>query len=464
MSNLYFNKIVQINVSEQYAPEPNTLQQKAAIVSQGNTSFATGSLNYIADPSALAINLVGGTPITGAVWAAGVVTLTFGSAHGVALGTTTPIIVTAMTPTGYNGNFIATAATTDTLTYALAVDPGAESSFGRAVIGAGAWLVAADTTWWAQNGQQTGYFLFESGATTASGVLTAVDDFIEANPKTIYNWGFLPGIDSDTVSAYAFFNQYDTLTTLAKFYLPVSQLTYANWSAETFKNVFAMIQSPNYGPATELDSIAYMAFITNIVPTPTNKLPPSSYAYLYGVTAYSGLTNALMTAFGDGNINYVSTGAEGGISNKILIQGDNLDGSPANVAYSIDWQQIQLNLDLSNSVINGSNSTINPLYYNQEGIDRLQAVAANTAARGIATGLALGQVILVQLDPTTFAQKLSSGEYAGNFVINAVPFATYVAQNPSDYSQGLYGGFQASFVPQYGFKRIVFNLQATQFA
>ena len=225
-----------------------------------------------------------------------------------------------------------------------------------------------------------------------------------------------------------------------------------------------MIQSPTYGPATELDSVAYMAFITNIVPTPTNKLPPSSYAYLYGVTAYSGLTQTLITTFADGNINYVSTGAEGGISNTILIQGDNLDGSPANVAYSIDWQQINLNLDLSNAVINGSNSTINPLYYNQNGIDRLQAVAANTAARGIATGLALGQVVLTQLDPTVFAQNLSSGLYAGNYVINAVPFAFYVAQNPSDYSQGLYGGLQASFVPQYGFKRIVFNLQATQFA
>lgn len=464
MSNLSFNKIVQINVSEQYAPAPNTLQQRAAIVSQGSTSFATGSINYIANPGALAPYLVAGTPITGATWAAGVVTLTFGSAHGVAVGTTTPLIVQAMVPVGYNGSFIATAATTTTLTYVLASDPGAESSFGRAIFGAQAWLIAADITWWAQNGQQTGYFLFESGATTSATVLTAVETYIEDNPQSIYNWGFLPGIDADTTDAFAFFNLHNTLTSLMKFYLPVNQLTYANWADQAFINVFAMVQSPTYGAGTELDSIAYMAFITNIIPTPSNKLPPSSYAYLYGVTAYNPLTQSLMTTFQTDSINYVSTGAEGGISNTILIQGENLDGTPANVAYSIDWQQIQLNLDLSNTVINGSNTTLNPLYYNQNGIDRLQAVAANTAARGIATGLSLGQVILTQLDPTIFAQNLSAGLYAGNFVINAVPFATYVAQNPSDYSQGLYGGFQASFVPQYGFKRIVFNLQATQFA
>ena len=465
MSNLSFNRIVQINVTQQYAPQPNRLQQSAAIVSQASTSFAAGSINYIGSPSSLSSNLIAGAPITGAVWAAGVVTLTFGSAHGVTVGSTTPVIVTEMVPTGYNGSFIATAATTTTLTYALATDPGAEASFGRAVFGPSAWLVAADNTWWAQNGQQTGYFLFESGSADVPDTLTAVETFIDENPQTIYNWGFLPGVDADSVDALAFFNLHNTLSSLVKFYLPVNQTTYPTWAAESnLINVFAMIQSPIYGPATELDSVAYMAFITNIVPTPTNKLPPSSYAYLYGVTAYSGLTQTLITTFADGNINYVSTGAEGGISNTILIQGDNLDGSPANVAYSIDWQQINLNLDLSNAVINGSNSTINPLYYNQNGIDRLQAVAANTAARGIATGLALGQVVLTQLDPTVFAQNLSSGLYAGNYVINAVPFAFYVAQNPSDYSQGLYGGLQASFVPQYGFKRIVFNLQATQFA
>ena len=171
-----------------------------------------------------------------------------------------------------------------------------------------------------------------------------------------------------------------------------------------------------------------------------------------------------MNEFSDGNINFVSVGAEGGISNTILVLGDNLDGTPQNVAYSIDWQQIQLELALANAVINGSNSQINPLYYNQSGIDRLQSVAGATAARGIATGLALGQVVLVQLDPTEFAKNLSNGVYRGNYVINAVPFSIYTALNPSDYSQGLYGGFQASFVPQYGFKRIVFNLEATQFA
>ena len=61
-------------------------------------------------------------------------------------------------------------------------------------------------------------------------------------------------------------------------------------------------------------------------------------------------------------------------------------------------------------------------------------------------------------------EGLKNGLYAGNFVINAVPFTTYVASQPSDYANGLYGGFSASYTPQYGFETIVFNLNVTQFA
>jgi hypothetical protein len=134
------------------------------------------------------------------------------------------------------------------------------------------------------------------------------------------------------------------------------------------------------------------------------------------------------------------------------------------VGYSIDWVQINLNTDLANAVINGSNNPISPLYYNQDGINFLQQVAAITADRAIATGLALGRVIVTSLTSSDFARNLSLGLYRGNFVINAVPFSEYTALNPSDYANGLYGGFAASYVPQYGFERIVFNLNVTQFA
>ena len=84
-------------------------------------------------------------------------------------------------------------------------------------------------------------------------------------------------------------------------------------------------------------------------------------------------------------------------------------------------------------------------------------------SNGVSYGLILGDVIMTQLDPATFAASVAAGLYAGNAVINAVPFSTYTAANPSDYSLGKYAGLQAAITPLRGFEQIVFNLNVTQF-
>ncbi|MCV5403834.1 hypothetical protein OFM88_30215, partial [Escherichia coli] len=84
---------------------------------------------------------------------------------------------------------------------------------------------------------------------------------------------------------------------------------------------------------------------------------------------------------------------EGGLSNKVLFTGRMLDGNPFNYWYSVAWTAINLELDLANEIINGSNTTVNPLYYEQKGIDRLQRRALKTLRNGISYGLILGRVI-----------------------------------------------------------------------
>lgn len=463
MAQGFFNHIVQLNVTAEYAPEPSALQSRGMIVSQGSTSVPTGTAVYFGDPTSLSGYLSPAKSISTLTWTAGVVEVALTTNHGLTEGTLTPLIVTGAFPSAYNGTVVATVGADNVLTYSLDVDPGLASIPGSARYGVDAWLIAADATWWAQNGQVTGYFLFESGTADVGDTLTALDAWIVANPRQVYNVCFLPGVDEAAADAYNFFQQYNALTTLMKFYLPVTPTSSSTWADySTLRNVFTQVQVISATTVSQVASVAYAAYITNIRPTPTNKLPPSSYAYLNNVDPLT-LNQTQMSAYTDGNINFASLGAEGGISNVILVYGNNLNGFPQNVAYSIDWQQVELDLALSNAVINGSNNQINPLYYNQDGINRLQSVAANVAARGVATGLALGRVITTQLSPEEFTANLSRGDYRGNYVINAVPFATYVALNPSDYARGLYGGFQASFVPQFGFRRIVFNLLATTF-
>jgi hypothetical protein len=461
----YYNNIVQLNVSQTVAPEPNLLQSKAAIVSMGGSDVPVGTVQYISNSGQIDDYIEAPYDISAISWAAGVVTIAFTNPHGIPVGLTTPVKVSGVTPTGYNGTFTATSFNSTTLNYALAANPGASSVLGTALIGPQLYLMAADATWWGQGDNQTGYYIFESGTADVGDCLDAVQTYLEANPQTIYNWGFLPGVDADSSAYIAFALLHNALTSIIKFYLPVSSSTYATYATEdTLRNTFVMIQSPDANVSTELDITSFMQYITGFNPTTTNKLPPSQYTYLDAVTAYKPLPQSLVDAFMDGNINFVTTGAEGGISNTILVPGKNLDGTPANVGYSIDWIQINLNTDLANAVINGSNNPISPLYYNQDGINFLQQVAAITADRAIATGLALGRVIVTSLTSSDFARNLSLGLYRGNFVINAVPFSEYTALNPSDYANGLYGGFAASYVPQYGFERIVFNLNVTQFA
>ena len=127
------------------------------------------------------------------------------------------------------------------------------------------------------------------------------------------------------------------------------------------------------------------------------------------------------------------------------------------------WCAINLEMDLANEVINGSNTTVNPLYYEPQGIGRLQRRALKTLRSGISYGLILGQVIDTQLNQDAFNEQYEKGTYAGSAVINAVPFANYTSLNPSDYAEGKYSGLSAIVTPKRGFESITFNLNVTNF-
>lgn len=116
-----------------------------------------------------------------------------------------------------------------------------------------------------------------------------------------------------------------------------------------------------------------------------------------------------------------------------------MDGHDATFWYSQDWVQIQSNLMISNAIINGSNSPT-PLYYDQNGINRLQAVEQKVMSNAVAFGLALAPV-----------------------TVTAIPFVTYVNENPTDYPAGIYRGLAVSYTPQRGFTEIVFNLNVNSF-
>ncbi len=183
------------------------------------------------------------------------------------------------------------------------------------------------------------------------------------------------------------------------------------------------------------------ALCVGMNPSETNKLAPFAFRYIFGSVAYP-LTPLDATNLKAAYVNYTDTGAEGGLPNvKTLKWGVAGDGRDFSYWYAVDYVQTALHIDLANEVINGSNTAINPLYYDQRGINRLQNRAQATANRCVNFGMLLSN--------------------ANTPIVNAIDFATYTEANPSAYAAGEYNGLSLVAVPARGFTAINFALNVS---
>lgn len=449
--------IVQINVSVTNAPVPNLLQRTGALVSQGGTTGAVNSLSLLTQLSDLTPLLMGAKSISAMTWASSVVTFT-STAHGYPIGDSLQLSIAGTTPAAYNGTFPCTIIDANTISYNLASNPGVVTIQGKVTDVDVAYLLEMATTFFAQGTNQSVYMLELGSGTPAQGV-TALGAYITLYPNSFYSYLVPRGWDAEPTFP-AFLASFESNTAMTYFFVTATLSTYTNFTA-LMKCVFMMIESPLI-PATEYTLASTFWKTLSYNPSSSNQVGPLCFSYAVGVTPYA-VTGPQATSFKSANLNYITTGAEGGISNTMLVWGHMCDGNPFNYWYSIDWTQINLNLDLSNEIINGSNNSLAPLYYNQPGINRLQNRAAGTAKRAISYGLALGTVVTTQLPAAQFAAAVAAGTYNGFFVINAEPFSAYNAENPNDYAIGKYAGLSAGFTPARGFEMLIVNLNVTNF-
>jgi len=465
--------ITVVNVSQQVGPTPNALQRTGAFISQGATTLTAGTTSLLTTSSSLASILAGSLAITSLTWLSSVVTVTTTAPHGFTNGDTLLVTISGATPTGYNGTYTITVTGASTFTYPLASNPGAETVPGVYTVEDVAELSAMNTTFFAQ-GAATSVYVLELGAGNAADGITALTTWINNNPGVFYSY-LLPhswGVQSTFYSSFA----KNFTSTTAKTYFHVTT-TLAFWQANltlfatTLKSVIVTIEAPTVataaaaGTPTEFSAAAGFYVTLNLNPSSTNQVTQAAYSYLYGVTAYPRPGNSsLFATMKAANINIIGTGAEGGISNTIWLYGRTLDGNDFNKYwYSVDNVQINLDLFTSNAVINGSNNPQAPLNYNQAGINTLQSVAAQTMQNEVSYGLALGQVVAVQMTGTAFAAAVAAGTFAGQVVVNAQPFSSYVTQNPTNYPIGVYGGLQVAYTVQLGFNQIIYNVTVSNF-
>lgn len=452
--------IVTVNVSTISAPAPLTLQQTGAFISQGATTAALNSRTLLTTLADLTAILKGALANTSLTWSGSVVTVTTAAPHGFTTSDTIQMTIAGVTPAAYNGNFLATITGASTFTYPLVSNPGSETVPGTYSAEDVSELLAMGTTFFAQGSQQSVYVI-ELGAGSAAEGVTALTTYIGNNPNTFYSY-LVPRTWAAESTFLTLLASFEATTSKTYFHITATTGNYTNFTA-LMKCAIVMVEAPSI-PALEFSAAASFYVTMHYAPAGTNKVPPSRFAFLFGVTPYPLPGNgALLTTLATANVNVVGTGAEGGLTNTIWNYGTTKDGKDFTYWYSVDWVQLNIDLAISNAVINGSNNTANPLYYNQDGINRLQAVAAQTIASGVSFGLILGAPVQTALDPNTFNANVANGLYANQTPINAFPFIPYSAANPNDYGIGRYAGFTIVYVPARGFATITFQVIVSTF-
>lgn len=452
--------IVQLTVNQALAPTPNNYQQLGALLSQGGTSLTPGTyqiLTQASDATSIIKPKIANTAVT---FSSGTVTVTTTSNHGLAAGD--KVVVQNVVPTAYNGVFtVASAPTSTEYTYALGGSPATVTTLGTSQAYVAGEVQAMVNTYFAQ-GSYASVYILELGAGTPAEGVSALAEFELSYPKQFYQYLTPRSWTTDTVEPtfLTFAAQYESASAQKYFYVTSDLTTYTEFNAQ-LKCIMQLIEAPTVVPYSEFSMAGVFWNTLSANPSPSNPVAPLSYRYVVGVTAYP-ITSQQLALFKASNLNWIMTGSEGGISNTMLCYGNMLDGNPWNYWYSADWSQINIELDLANEIINGSNST-NPLYYNQQGINRLQNRLVNTVTRGVSYGLILGNPVGVQQTQQAFNTSYDQGAYAGEAVVNAVPFVSWNQLNPSSYKLGQYGGFTVVLIPARGFEQITVQLTISQF-
>lgn len=431
--------IVNVTVTQTVASAPSTLQQTGALISGGGTTLTQGSYALLTQLSDLTPLLKAPLTLSSMTWSSGTVTATASAAHGVTNGTSFTTTISGATPAAYNGTYIATATSTTAFTFALVTNPGTVTAPGTYTPPGVAQILSMATTFFAQGANVPVYVLEMSAPATPATQIGNLQTFITASPGVFYAYLVPREWDAQAATWTAFLLNYEGTTAKAYFFATSTTTSYSQYTAQ-MKCVFWLVPAAG-APTTEFSCAAPFWSFLSSNPSAINQVAPFSYRYVYGVTPWNRAGNGpTINAILAANGNVILTGAEGGISNTCLYRGTTSDGNNLLYWYAVDWMQIQGEQALSAAVINGSNNPQNPLYYNQNGINTLAAVARQVGQSAMAFGL------------------------AQSVTITATSFSTYTTQKPNDYAAGIYNGIAVQMVPAMGFDTIGFNLNVSEFA
>ncbi len=475
------NSIVQVIVATQVAPYPNTYQQMGALVSFGGTTMAPNNAALLTQLNDLNLFHLAAIEVDGAEWTSAnlaTYTVTTPLPAEWSPGDTVLLSTVGFAPDAYNiPRGMATIVDANSFTMAsagLTDDPGVATTLGTASYDPSVQLGQMATTYFSQ-GNFTGVYVLELGyQQDIAGCVSALQQWLLSNPRVFCHYMVSRdfGLTEAALAALEpILKQYQNPEAMTYFYLTIDPSLIATLGP-TYKDVVLMCEDPsvsqfpnNVNPNGEFSLAAQLYNAVAFVPTDVTPVGPMKYKYVYGVTPYNTINNGpLLKSFHDNFVNYVATGAEGGVSFTMLNPGCTADGRDYfNYWFTIDWIQINVQLNLANAIINGSNNPSAPLRLNQNGIDRLLGVLAGTMRQGVRFVMVNGSVIQTELNPQEQQLAIQLGKYTNMCDCNATPFTDYYVANPSHYRIGEYDGLSTIFVPMNGFSHIIVTVTATDF-
>jgi hypothetical protein len=470
------NAIVSVQVSTILAPYPSTLQQTGAILSFGGTDVPPNSMTFLTQFTDLKPLMQAAGQILTAIFATGVITYTIdGSLPSYATtGTVLKLAIAGMNPITYNGIKDATVVSPTSFTVPATTDPGAVLTPGTWQLNAALQLNAQVASFFRQ-GTAVGVNILELGYQALfTDEVSALETWLSQSPGSFYGylvpdyWGDAANIP-DTLQLY---QQYVNPEAMTYFWVTLDDLASVGLIDNTNKSVIQLMEAPGVQAARETSTPGQFAEFTiagmfywamRFKATAVTRVSPMCFKYIYGVTPYPVPNNGpTLVNLKNNNVNYIQTGAQGGIAYTNVYKGVTADGFDYfNWWWTIDWVQININLNISNAVLNGSNNPTAPLYYNQVGISQLEGVLARTMLTGNQYGMVNGPIVQTQLGPSDLSDAIDAGTYAASCNVNAVPFATYTGLNPADYGTGEYDGLSTLFIPARGFVHILVTVVAT---
>lgn len=262
-----------------------------------------------------------------------------------------------------------------------------------------------------------------------TGKASLLQTYLNNNPRQNYLY-ILDAASSQDTDIQAITKTYDSYLSYTVFLLTLSVAQSKTYGSHKGGIVF----SPSADqPSTEFGAsvIAYM--FASLSPSVSTKITPFNYRFVTGVTPYADVSSNDFQAVIGTNTNVIIPATAGGLDSNMLLGGQYSDGNAINLWYGADYASLSATRRLAQIIIEGSNNGVNPLFFDQQGINRLSAGVKQTLNKCIDVGAIIGPID-----------------------VEAIDFATYALANPDLFKDGIYTGISFTVIPARGFNAITY--------